>query len=192
MQGVGVVSAVLVMAPVLNLLLNAYGIGPATAEHPNSLAAPQATLMASVARGVLGGELPWNLIAVGAIIGVVIVCVDEYLRKSGSSVRAPVLAVAVGIYLPFELAVPIFAGGLINWMTSRNNPDAGKKGPGVLFAAGLITGEALVGILMAIPIVISGTPDVLAAPDALRMTSVAGLIVLLLVAVGLWKAARKV
>ncbi len=190
MQGVGVISAVLVMAPVLNLLLNAYGIGPATTEHPNSLAAPQATLMASVAQGVLGGELPWNLIAVGAAIGVVIVCIDEYLRKSGSAIRAPILAVAVGIYLPFELAVPIFAGGLINWLTSRNNPEAGKKGPGVLFAAGLITGEALVGILMAIPIVISGAPDILAAPESLQMGAVAGMIVLLLVAAGLWKSAK--
>lgn len=192
MQGVGVVSAVLVMAPVLNLLLNAYGIGPATSEHPNSLAAPQATLMASVAQGVLGGELPWNLISIGAVIGVVIVCIDEYLRKSGATVRAPVLAVAVGIYLPFELAVPIFAGGLISWATSRRNPEAARKGPGILFAAGLITGEALVGILMAIPIVISGAPDVLAAPESIRMTAIAGLVVLFLVASTLWKAASKI
>ncbi len=190
MQGVGVISAVLVMAPVLNLLLAAYGIGPADAEHPNSLAAPQATLMASVAQGVLGGQLPWGLIAIGAAIGAAIIIVDEILRRRGSSVRAPVLAVAVGIYLPFELAVPIFAGGLIAWLTSRDNPERGKKGPGVLFAAGLITGEALVGILMAIPIVLSGAPDVLAAPESLRMAAPAGLLVLGLVAAALWRVAR--
>ncbi len=62
MQGVGVVSAALVIAPILNLLLTAYGMGPATADHPDSLAAPQATLMASVAKGVLGGQLPWGFI----------------------------------------------------------------------------------------------------------------------------------
>ncbi len=191
MQGVGVVSAVLVMAPVLNLLLAAYGIGPADATHPNSLAAPQATLMASVARGVLGGELPWGLIAIGAAIGIAIIATDEYLRISGSGVRAPVLAVAVGIYLPFELAVPIFAGGLIAWLTSRGDPERARKGPGVLFAAGLITGEALVGIEMAIPIVVSGAPDVLAAPEALRMAAPAGLLVLAAVAAALWRAARR-
>lgn len=191
MQGIGVISAVLVMAPVLNLLLAAYGIGPADAEHPNSLAAPQATLMASVARGVLGGQLPWGLIAIGAGIGIVIIAVDEYLRKSGSSIRAPILAVAVGIYLPFELAVPIFAGGLISHFTSRNNPDAARKGPGVLFAAGLITGEALIGILMAIPIVVSGAPDVLAVPAGLRMGAAAGLLILALVAAALWRSAAR-
>ena len=188
MQGIGVISAVLVMAPVLNLLLAAYGIGPADAEHPNSLAAPQATLMASVAEGVLGGKLPWGLVSIGAGIGVVIIAVDEYLRKSGSSVRAPILAVAVGIYLPFELAVPIFAGGLVSHLTSNGDPEAARKGPGVLFAAGLITGEALIGILMAIPIVLSGAPDVLAAPAALRMGAAAGLVVLALVAAALWKS----
>jgi len=191
MQGIGVVSAVLVMAPVLNLLLAAYGIGPASAEHPNSLAAPQATLMASVAEGVLGGELPWGLIAIGAAIGAVIIGVDEYLRISGATIRAPILAVAVGIYLPFELAVPIFAGGMINWLTSRRDPAAGKQGPGVLFAAGLITGEALVGILMAIPIVLSGAPDVLAAPETLRMGATGGLVVVTMVAAALWRAAAK-
>jgi putative OPT family oligopeptide transporter len=191
MQSIGVVSAVLVMAPVLNLLLAAYGIGPASPEHPNSLAAPQATLMASVAEGVLGGELPWGLIAIGAVIGVIIIGVDEYLRKTGATFRAPILAVAVGIYLPFELAVPIFAGGMINWLTSRQNPAAGKQGSGVLFAAGLITGEALVGILMAVPIVLSGAPDVLAAPETLQMGATAGLLVVAAVAVALWKAAAK-
>jgi len=187
MQGIGVLSAVLVMAPVLNLLLAAYGIGPATAEHPNSLAAPQATLMASVAEGVLGGELPWNLILIGAGIGAAIIAVDEYLRISGASFRAPILAVAVGIYLPIELAVPIFAGGIISWLVSRHNPDAARKGPGVLFAAGLITGEALIGILMAIPIVLSGAPDVLAAPESMRMSAVAGLIALVAVGFALHK-----
>ncbi|NND53777.1 MAG: oligopeptide transporter, OPT family [Gammaproteobacteria bacterium] len=187
MQAIGVISAVLVMAPVLNLLLAAYGIGPATEAQPNSLAAPQATLMASVAEGVLGGELPWNLILIGAAIGVAIIATDEYLRVRGAAFRAPILAVAVGIYLPFELAIPIFAGGLISWLSSRRDPDAARKGPGVLFAAGLITGEALIGILMAIPIVLSGRPDVLAAPDTLRMTAFASLAALCIVAAALWR-----
>ena len=72
MLGIGAFSCALVMAPVLNLLAAAYGIGAPTAEHPNSLAAPQATLMASVAKGMFGGELPWDMIAIGAGIGAVI------------------------------------------------------------------------------------------------------------------------
>jgi putative OPT family oligopeptide transporter len=104
MQGVGVVSAVLVMAPILNLLLEAYGIGVPTAAKPGSLLAPQATLMASVAQGVFKGGLPWGMVAIGAAIGAVIIGVDEWLKARGSNVQAPVLAVAVGIYLPLELS----------------------------------------------------------------------------------------
>jgi len=189
MQGIGVVSAVLVLAPVLNLLMNAYGIGPATEAQPHSLAAPQATLMASVAAGVLGGELPWGLIAIGGGIGVAIICLDEFLRSRDSDIRTPVLAVAVGIYLPFELSVPIFLGGLIAWLVSQTRPDAHRTGPGVLFAAGLITGEALVGILVAIPIVVSGNPDVLSMGDNWRLGVVAGIVALAVAAISLWQAA---
>ncbi len=187
MQAIGVTSAVLVLAPVLNLLMNAYGIGPATEAQPNSLTAPQATLMASVAGGVLGGELPWDMIILGAGIGLIIVAVDEILKHRGSSFRAPVLAVAVGIYLPFELSVPIFLGGLIAWLVSQHKSDANRTGPGVLFAAGLITGEALVGILVAIPIVVTGNPAVLAMN--LNLGVIAGLVALAVAAISLWRAA---
>ncbi len=165
-QSLGVVSAVLVMAPILNLLLNAYGIGARTPEHPNALLAPQANLMASVAKGVFGGGLPWGMIAAGAVIGAIIIAVDVYLQKRGSSWRAPVLAVAVGIYLPLELAVPILAGGIIAFLAARRLPSQvdSQAGLGVLFAAGLITGEAMTGILMAIPIYLTKNPDVIAVP----------------------------
>jgi putative OPT family oligopeptide transporter len=191
MQCVGVVSAMLIMAPVLNLLLQAYGIGPASATHPHSLAAPQATLMASVANGVLGGELPWELIGLGALIGIGIVAFDEWLKARNSAIRAPVLAVAVGIYLPFELAVPIFVGGLIAWLVNRTKPATAHTGPGILFAAGLITGEALIGILMAVPIVMSGNADVLAAPASWDLGAGFGLLVLGGIATSLWRIASK-
>ncbi|HLF10239.1 MAG TPA: oligopeptide transporter, OPT family [Gammaproteobacteria bacterium] len=189
MQLVGVVAAVLVMAPILNLLLAAYGIGPPTDERPNSLLAPQATLMASVAQGVFGGGLPWDMIGWGALIGIVIIGVDQYLRRRGALWRAPVLAVAVGIYLPLELAVPILAGGLIaHFAASKHSPDReGRLRNGMLFAAGLITGEALIGILMAIPIVLSANPDVIALPVSLP--SVGGLLVVGAVAVALYRVA---
>ncbi len=171
MQCVGVISAVLVMAPILNLLLHAYGIGVPTEDRPNALLAPQATLMASVAEGVFGAGLPWGMVGIGAVIGAAIIAIDEYLKRSGAKWHAPVLAVAVGIYLPLDLSVPIFLGGLIAHAAERTLADrpqaARERGMrlGVLAAAGLITGEALLGILLAVPIVVSGQPDVLAISD---------------------------
>jgi putative OPT family oligopeptide transporter len=169
MQGVGVISAVLVMFPILNLLNQAYGIGVATPEHPNPLQAPQATLMASVAQGVFRGGLPWAMVGIGAAIGVAIIVIDEWAKSTGKTWRAPVLAVAVGIYLPLELSVPVGLGGLISYLAQRwhqrnESVDGGSMSMrnGMLFAAGLITGEALIGIFMALPIVISGSSDVLA------------------------------
>ena len=189
MQVVGVIAAVLVMAPILNLLLEAYGFGAPTPERPNALAAPQATLMASVARGVFGGGLPWGMVAGGALIGSVIIVVDEILKRRGTTWRAPVLAVAVGIYLPLELSVPILAGGLIAEAARRANLRAGRtpgRG-GVLFAAGLITGEALVGIGVAVPIVMSGTPDVLAL--GFSVPALVGLAIIAGIATSLYRVA---
>ncbi|MGB7906231.1 MAG: oligopeptide transporter, OPT family [Steroidobacteraceae bacterium] len=184
MLAIGAASCALVMAPVLNLLLKAYGIGAPTAEHPNALIAPQATLMASVAKGMFGGELPWGMISIGALIGVGIILVDEYLKRVKAPFRAPVLAVAVGIYLPLELSVPIFAGGLIAHLVERklgirgDSPQAERaKQNGILFAAGLITGEALMGIFIAIPIVMSGSADVLALGSGLQFGEGLGLAV---------------
>jgi len=184
MLAIGAASCALVMAPVLNLLLKAYGIGAPTAEHPNALIAPQATLMASVAKGMFGGELPWGMISIGALIGVGIILVDEYLKRIKAPFRAPVLAVAVGIYLPLELSVPIFCGGLIAYLVERrlgisgDSPQAERaKQNGILFAAGLITGEALMGIFIAIPIVLSGRADVLALGSGLQFGEGLGLAV---------------
>lgn len=178
MQMVGVLSAAFVLAPVLVLIEKAYGIGVPTAEHPNPLAAPQATLMASVANGVFNRDLPWNMISVGMILAILVIMLDRIQEKRGASFRLPVLAVAVGIYLPFELSVPIFVGGIIAWIVKRirlrqfRSATAGEPSEseimgsrGLLFASGLITGEALVGILMAIPIVAAGDADVLAVVE---------------------------
>ncbi|MEC9375273.1 MAG: oligopeptide transporter, OPT family [Pseudomonadota bacterium] len=190
MQGIGVISAVLVLAPILNLLMTAYGIGPASESQPNSLAAPQATLMAAVADGVLGGNLPWGMISVGAIIGIIVIIVDELLQRSSFSFRAPVLAVAVGIYLPFELSVPIFVGGIIAWLVSQKTKGSHRTGPGILFAAGLITGEAMVGILVAIPIVLSGDPSILAIEEGWRLGVLAGCLALVGSIIALYKTAK--
>ncbi len=181
----GVLIAALVMAPILNLLAKAYGIGSA------QLPAPQAVLMASVARGVFEGGLPWLMVGIGAVIGGVIIAFDEWLKARGSAFRAPVLAVAIGIYLPLELSTPILAGGVVAWLVERHHP--GSKGlaelmssRGVLAAAGLITGESLVGILLAIPIVISHDANVLAVPAWLRPGEWLGVVVMIALAAWLY------
>jgi putative OPT family oligopeptide transporter len=192
MLAVGSISCALVMAPTLNLLNSAYGIGVPTEAHPDPLLAPQATLMASVARGLFGGALPWGMVAIGAGIGIAIIVLDEILRHRGAKFRTPVLAVAVGIYLPLELMVPIFLGGLLNHLVTRRiaaglpEEEAEKRNrTGMLFAAGLITGEALMGILMAIPIVAAERGDVLALPESWQIGGEWGGL-LLLAGVAFW------
>jgi putative OPT family oligopeptide transporter len=189
MLGIGAFSCALIMAPVLNLLATAYGIGPATPEHPNSLNAPQATLMASVAKGMFGGKLPWDMIAAGGVIGAITIAFDEWLKKRGSHFRVPVLAAAIGIYLPLELMVPIFLGGLLSYLVERRHGLVGGDEvardrlhrPGTLFAAGLITGEALMGIAIAVPIVLTARPDVLALPETFQLGEIVGLGILAIV-----------
>jgi putative OPT family oligopeptide transporter len=194
MQGVGVLSAVFVMAPILNLLLQAYGIGVPTAEHPNPLSAPQATLMASVAQGVFHGGLPWTMAIIGGVVGILVIITDEVLKSKGSSFRAPVLAVAVGIYLPLELSSAILVGGLIAHFAAKVHAKRGVDGEksmrhGMLFAAGLITGEALVGILMAIPIVRSGDPNVFALGESMQFGGGVGLVIIAAVCFWMYRVA---
>jgi putative OPT family oligopeptide transporter len=163
MQILGVVVAAFVMAPVLNLLNDAYHIGS------KSLPAPQANLMGTVAFGVFEGGLPKTIIGIGAAIAVVVIVIDSLLQRSGSKIRTPVMAFAVGVYLPFDLNVSIFLGGVISWLVTRAL-DRAEASPerrgevernGLLAAAGFITGEALLGVALAIPVVLQ-TPLTLA------------------------------
>lgn len=179
MQMVGVLAAAVVIAPVLSLLFHAYGMAgvfprPGMPEAA-MLDAPQATLMASVAQGVFAQNLPWGMIVVGALIASAIIVLDKILEARGSEFRTPVLAVAVGIYLPIELSVPIFVGGLVAYFASRTirsrdwsltdlTPDGAVElggRNGLLFSSGLIAGEALIGILLAVPFAYYESSDVL-------------------------------
>jgi putative OPT family oligopeptide transporter len=166
---VGVVASAAVMAPVMNVLLFAYGIGEPAHPGVKALPAPQANLVRSVAEGMFGGTLPSGMIAIGAVIGALIIVLDLYLKRRASRWSAPVLAVAVGIYLPLDVSTPILAGGIVaelvaHWHLehSAGGDHETLKQNGMLFAAGLITGEALVGIFIAMCIWISKNPDVLA------------------------------
>lgn len=200
MLGIGAFSCALIMAPVLNILSEAYGIGAPTAEHPNPLSAPQATLMASVARGMFGGELPWGIIGIGAVIGAAIIAFDEWLKKTGKSFRVPVLAAAIGIYLPLELMVPIFLGGLLAYLVEKRHGIIGTTDeslrdrihrPGVLFAAGLITGEALMGIAVGVAIYATKDREVLALPEVFQQGEIVGLVVLAIVGWLLYRTGAK-
>lgn len=174
---IGAVTCATVLAPVLNLLNRAYGVGVPDALHPHPLLAPQATMMAAVAKGLFGGSLPWTIICIGAGLGVLIISLDETLRARGSAFRTPVLAVAVGIYLPIDISVPIFLGGLLSHFAGRARSQGGTEslgGRGMLFAAGMIAGESLTGVVLAIPIVASGRADVLALPASLQLGGTGG------------------
>jgi len=153
MQIIGTISAALVLGLVLDILHTAYVIGSDT------LSAPQATLMKSVADGVFNDNLPWTMVGIGAIIGIIIILIDMRQEKIGSDFRVPILAVAVGIYLPIELSVPIFIGGMISHFSEKSGSTEIMKKRGLLIASGLITGEALMGILVAVPIFVTGEKD---------------------------------
>lgn len=151
MQVAGVFVAALVMAPILQLLHDNTpgGIGG------RQLAAPQAQLFASLAKGFFGdGKLPWNMVTIGAVIGVVILAIDFGLEKKGTKFRAYLMPIAVGMYLPFGLATPILLGGLIAHFVlkgTKSEEEADKASqPGVLFASGIIAGESLTGVGIAI------------------------------------------
>jgi putative OPT family oligopeptide transporter len=195
MLAVGVVISALVLAPVLNLLANAYGIGVADAAHPKPLSAAQSVLIASVSKGLFGGSLPWNMVLIGVGLAIVVIVVDEWLKKGGSGIRTPVLAVAVGVYLPQEYTLPIGVGGVLSWLVERANARAGSGSShasrGMLLAAGAIAGESLMGVMIAIPIVVSGRADVLALPEAWQFGQWLGLLLIVLFAWAIYRAATQ-
>jgi len=147
---------------VLTLLHHAYGFAgqPTPASRP--LPAPQANVMASVAEGVFKGGLPWTFIFIGMGVAVGLIILNSILERRGSTFRTPVLAVAIGFYLPFSQSVTIFIGGAIATIVKRvlvrlratKEAQEDSEQRSVLFASGLITGEALMGIIVAIPVVL--------------------------------------
>jgi len=152
---VGVVAGALVIPPVLDLLAHAYGFAGAAnvgvrAEHP--LAAPQATLISALAQGVIGGNLDWTLIGIGALVGAGTIAVDAALGRLGW-MRLPPLAVGMGIYLPMSSTFAIVIGSLTGrWYAGRTRAArdrARAEQLGVLVASGLIVGESLFGVLNA-------------------------------------------
>jgi putative OPT family oligopeptide transporter len=141
MEFVGLIFPALFMGFTVFLLNDAFGFVK-DATHPAPLLAPQANVMSAIVQGVMTGNLPWIYVIVGAMIALTV----ELLG-------IPSLPFSIGLYLPLDLSTPIMAGGLICWIVRKvsANEDIGKKREeeGVLFASGLIAGDALVGVLIA-------------------------------------------
>lgn len=164
---IGVVAGSLVIPPILDLLNSAYGFAggpPASIAGAEPLPAPQATLIAALAVGVIDGDLRWDLIGLGAALGVVLVIVDELLvRASGGKRKAPPLAVAMGIYLPMATTMAVVIGAVAGklyegWVSKTTFGETAKR-LGVLLASGLIVGESLFGVFTAAVIVSSNNAE---------------------------------
>jgi putative OPT family oligopeptide transporter len=147
---------------------------------------------------MFGGKLPWNMIIVGLAVGAILIALDSWLKRSGSRWRTPVLAVAVGIYLPLDVSTPLLAGGLLcefaqRWHQRRGVGANAEKlmQNGMLFAAGMITGESLMGVIIAIPIVIYQNADVMAVPEAFQFSKYIGAIVLAALCAWLYQVATR-
>ncbi|MDN4526509.1 OPT family oligopeptide transporter [Fictibacillus fluitans] len=134
---IGVVASGLVIGIILIVLDKSYGMGS------QQLPAPKAAIMKVLVQGIFGGDLPWNLIFIGAAIAIVI----EFLGLNS-------LVVAVGLYLPVHISAPVMFGGAVRWLvdvTAKTKEERqARTDKGVLFASGLIAGESLLGVLIAV------------------------------------------
>ncbi|WP_294954516.1 oligopeptide transporter, OPT family [uncultured Gilliamella sp.] len=181
---IGCVVGAIVIAPILEILYNAYGftgaLPRADMDQSQVLAAPQATLMTTIAKGIFSHQLDWTMILIGLAVGSIIIIIDLILAKNQSKFRLPALAVGLGIYLPPTITTPIFIGTLLSWIIKRKAYAKAKKAnldpeeqfknvdrKAALIASGLIVGESLVGVLLAIVIVISITSGGSDAPLAI-------------------------
>ena len=162
---IGAVIAAFTIGGVLLLLDSAWGFG--TTE----LAAPQATLMKMIIEGVMEGNLPWALVFIGVFIAIVI----EILGIS-------VLPVAIGLYLPLELTSTIMIGGVIRWFVDKkkkNKEENAEANGGVLFCSGMIAGEGLIGILLAIFAVV-GLEDVIDLSSTFSTGIIGGIVLMVI------------
>jgi len=180
---IGVLAAALVTPFTLNLLARAYGFAGAANLHTitaQPLAAPQANLISALAQGVIGGQLNWTMIGIGALVGLGIVALDELCRWR-RWLQVPPLAAGFGIYLPMSVTIPVVIGAFVGWWYNRRARTPHAERLGVLIASGLIVGESLFGVLNAALIVAAGRDAPLSVvPDGFAygdMLAVIGFIV---------------
>ncbi|MDE2309089.1 MAG: oligopeptide transporter, OPT family [Xanthomonadaceae bacterium] len=159
---IGVLAGAAIIPPILDLLNHAYGfVGAPGPVRPNALPAPQAGLISALAQGVIKNNIDWSLIEIGAAIGVVMIVVDEVLRRKTRFAHLSPLAVGLGIYLPTQSTLMVVVGAVAGWWFDRRadreakNPEATKQ-LGVLLASGMIVGEGLLGVVIAAFVAFTG------------------------------------
>jgi len=167
---VGVIAGAAIIPPVLGLLKEAYGFAGAPGADPaRALGAPQAALISALAQGVIQSNLDWNLIGAGVAIGVVLIGLDEVLKRR-TAASLPPLAIGMGIYLPTATTLMIVFGAIVGWAYDRRADRTPKpveaRQLGVLLASGMIVGESLLGVVIAGIVVFSGKSDPLALVGA--------------------------
>ncbi|ADK28019.1 OPT family oligopeptide transporter [Corynebacterium pseudotuberculosis] len=191
---IGVIFGSIIIPPVLQLMLDGFGFVGMEGAGDNALAAPQAALLSSVAEGIFGDSLNWNRIGLGAIIGVIVIIIDELLKRT-KGWSLPALSVGMGIYLPIALTAIIPVGAFIGyfydkWAKKQSNPEFSKR-MGILLATGVIVGESLFGVLNAA--MVGGTG--MEAPLAIfgygeNVATGVGIIVFVLLVVSLYRWVR--
>lgn len=210
---IGCIVGALVITPVLEILYHAYGFAGAMPREgmdaAQALSAPQATIMMTISNGIFSNSLEWTYILVGVAFGICLIIVDTLLKKaSAGRLGLPTLAVGIGIYLPPVVNVPLIIGATLSWLVNRHIKRYAKRSGkdvettskkaeryGTLFAAGLIVGESLVGVLLAFVIAGSVTSGGSDAPLALNLENwggIAELLGLTLFAIGCIIFARRV
>ena len=167
---IGCVVGAIVIAPVLDILYNAYGftgaLPRADMDPSQALTAPQATLMTNIAQGIFSDSIQWTMLIIGLAVGAIIIIIDLVLSKTNSHFRIPALAVGMGIYLPPTITTPILIGAIISWFIRKRVKQASSTKTeksnfskvdrkAALIASGLIVGESLIGVILAVVIVIS-------------------------------------
>ena len=193
---IGVIFGSLVIPPVLQLMNNAFGFAGAPGAGKDALAAPQASLISSLAKGVFGGDLDWGLLGLGALIGCAVIVVDEVLKKTTKRSALPPIAVGMGMYLPAALTLMIPLGAVLGmvydrWAAKRHNPGASQRA-GILLATGLIVGESLFGVVFAGIVGATGKESPLGIfPDSYASASQwVGVVVFALLVLGLYRWVR--
>jgi len=150
---VGVIAGSAIIPPILDVVNQAYGFVGAPNAGKEALAAPQAGLISALAMGVIQNNIDWSLILIGAAIGVVLIVVDEVLRRTTKGAHLSPLAVGLGIYLPTSSTLMVVVGSIVGWWFDKRadrgpRPEATMQ-LGVLLASGMIVGEGLIGVLIA-------------------------------------------
>ncbi len=187
----GVIFGALVIPPILTMLNDAFGFQGAPGAGDRALGAPQAALISTIAKGVLGGDLDWSLIGFGALVGVAAIVADEVMKRTGKG-SLPPLAVGMGMYLPLDSTAFVVVGAVLGhfynrWAAKQADPAFAER-MGVLTATGLIVGDGLFNVAYSVVVSATDNPDALAVfganPWAVPMGTV------LFAALTVWAYAR--